>query len=370
MWFLRLELKNKGAIFECSLKNQIYYYQLSSSRQEVRRSKWFSTCLRFLNFFTCARLYKLTVIIGIDLVGDKIEIVEVGPRDGLQSQSELIDTDVKLQLINRLIDAGVKRIEVASFVNPARVPQMADIDELIPKLKKSESTSYIGLVLNERGLERALDTELDEINAVIVTTDTFCLKNQGKKSDEMLKSVKRMAKLAQGANRFFGVTIGASFGCPFEGEVSPSKVLELVNTLVDMGVSEIALADTIGAAVPSDIRRVVDTIGKAIQDTPLRMHFHNTRNTGIANVAAAIDSGVRIIDASCGGVGGCPFAPRATGNVGTEDVLYMLHRMGYSTGIDVQKIIEASGWLEGPLKSETPAMISKAGLFPPELSSI
>ncbi len=299
-----------------------------------------------------------------------VEIIDVGPRDGLQSQSELIDTDTKLQLIDRLVDAGVRRVEVASFVNPARVPQMADVDNLIARLRKVENARYIGLVLNEKGLERALDTDIDEINAVIVTTDTFCLKNQGKTSNEMLESVKNMARLAQSESRFFGVTIGASFGCPFEGEVMPSRVLELVNNLVDLGVSEIALADTIGAAVPSDVKRIVDMIGKALKNTPLRMHFHNTRNTGIANVFAAIDSGVRIIDSSCGGVGGCPFAPKATGNVGTEDVLYMLHRMGYSTGVDIRKVVETSKWLEGPLKSTIPAMIPKAGLFPPEESRV
>jgi hydroxymethylglutaryl-CoA lyase len=296
---------------------------------------------------------------------NRIEIVDVGPRDGLQSQSELLTTDTKLQFISKLIDAGLRRIEVASFVNPKRVPQMTDVDELITRLPLGErGVRFIGLVLNEQGLSRALATRIDEINCVIVTTDTFCQRNQGKTAREMLESTKVMAKIAQREKRFFGVTIGASFGCPFEGEVSPLRVLELVKSLVDLGVNEIALADTIGAAGPSDVKHVVDTIRESMENVPLRLHFHNTRNTGVANIYAAVESGVRIFDASCGGVGGCPFAPKATGNVGTEDVLYMLERMGYETGVDIKEIISTSHWLEGPLKADVPAMMAKAGLFP------
>ena len=296
---------------------------------------------------------------------NRIEIVDVGPRDGLQSQAELLTTDTKLQFISNLIDAGLRRIEVASFVNPKRVPQMADVDELIAKLPFGEKgVKFIGLVLNEQGLSRALATMVDEINCVIVTTDTFCQRNQGKTALEMLESTKNMARIAQTEKRFFGVTIGASFGCPFEGEVSPLRVLDLVKSLLDMGVDEISLADTIGAAAPSDVKRLVDTIRDSMGSVPLRLHFHNTRNTGIANIFAAVESGVRIFDASCGGVGGCPFAPKATGNVGTEDVLYMLERMGYETGIDIERIISTSLWLEGPLRAAVPAMVTKAGLFP------
>ena len=296
---------------------------------------------------------------------NRIEIVDVGPRDGLQSQSELLSTETKLQFVYKLIEAGLRRIEVASFVNPKRVPQMADVDELVARLPFGQrDVRFIGLVLNEQGLSRALETMVDEINCVIVTTDTFCQRNQGKTALEMLVSTRNMARIAEREKRFFGVTIGASFGCPFEGEVSPLRVLELVKSLVDIGVNEIALADTIGSAGPSDVKRVVDVIRESMQEVPLRLHFHNTRNTGVANVFAAVESGVRIFDASCGGVGGCPFAPKATGNVGTEDVLYMLERMGYETGVDIEKIISTSRWLEGPLKSEVPAMVTKAGLFP------
>ena len=301
----------------------------------------------------------------IDRPMDKqVEIVDVGPRDGLQSQPKLLDTDTKVALIERLIDAGIKRLEVTSFVNPKRVPQMADADEVVARLPRHQGVDYIGLVLNERGFERALASGIDQINCVAVATDTFCQRNQGKTSAEMLDIIAGIARRAQAASKFFGVTIAASFGCPFEGEVAPERVLEITRCLVDMGVDEIAYADSIGVAVPTDVRRLIELARPLTGNIPLRMHFHNTRNTGIGNVYAAIESGIRIFDASCGGVGGCPFAPGATGNIATEDVLYLLHRMGYETGISVEKVIETAKWLEGPLEAPMPAMITRAGLFP------
>lgn len=297
-------------------------------------------------------------------MGEFVEIVDVGPRDGLQSQPELVDTATKLELINRLVKAGVRRLEVTSFVNPKRVPQMADADAVIAGLPRVEGVNYIGLVLNDKGLTRALETDVDQLNCAVVTTDTFCQKNQGQDAKDMLDIVVGMAKRAQDARRFFGVTIAASFGCPFEGEVSPDVVVELARALAGAGVDEIALADSIGVAVPSDVTRLVERVRPVIGDTPLRVHFHNTRNTGVGNVYAAVEAGVRIVDASCGGVGGCPFAPGATGNVGTEDVLYMLHRMGYETGVDTDAVIETAKWLEGPLRTAMPAMVTRAGVFP------
>lgn len=298
-------------------------------------------------------------------MAEHVEIVDVGPRDGLQSQPKIVDTDTKVALIERLIDAGVRRLEVASFVNPKRVPQMADAMEVYARLPRRPDVSYIGLVLNEKGFERALDCGIDQINCATVTTDTFCQRNQGKTAEEMLAVVAGIARRAQAEQRFFGVTVAASFGCPFEGEVAPERVREIVSRLKDMGVDEIALADSIGVAVPSDIRRVLDLVQPMVGATPLRMHFHNTRNTGIGNVYAAAEAGVRIFDASCGGVGGCPFAPGATGNVATEDVLYLLHRMGFATGIDIEAVIQTAKWLEGPLEASMPAMLTRAGPFPP-----
>ncbi|MGE0861445.1 MAG: hydroxymethylglutaryl-CoA lyase [Gammaproteobacteria bacterium] len=297
-------------------------------------------------------------------MGEQVEIVDVGPRDGLQAQPQLLSTADKLELIGRLVDAGIKRLEVASFVNPKRVPAMADADAVLAGLPRREGVKYIGLVLNEQGLERALATSVTQLNCAAVTTDSFCLRNQGRPAAEMLDLIALMTRRAQDAGRFFGVTIAASFGCPFEGEVAPSTVVAIAERLHGMGVDEIALADTIGVAVPSDVTRLVDLVRPRIGATPLRVHFHNTRGTGIANVYAAVQAGVRIVDASCGGVGGCPFAPGATGNVGTEDVLYLLHRMGYDTGVDVEKIIATSKWLEGPLAAPMQAAVSRAGLFP------
>ncbi len=298
-------------------------------------------------------------------MGERVEIVEVGPRDGLQAQPQLLDTEAKLALIERLLDAGVRRLEVASFVNPKRVPQMADADAIIARLPRRAGVNYIGLVLNEQGLDRALASGVEQINCAAVTTDSFCLRNQGKTAADMLDLIASLARRAQDAGRFFGVTIAASFGCPFEGEVAPATVVAIAARLHAMGVDEIALADTIGVAVPSDVKRLIEAVRPHIGATPLRMHFHNTRGTGIGNVYAAVDSGVRVIDASCGGVGGCPFAPGATGNVGTEDVLYLLHRMGFETGIDIAKVVATSKWLEGPLQAPMQASMSRASVFPP-----
>ena len=294
----------------------------------------------------------------------KIELVDVGPRDGIQSQSTIVSTSDKIELISRLADSGVKRIEVASFVNPKRVPQMADVELLIESLPKIKETKYIGLVLNEKGLERALDTDLDEINCATVTTDTFCQRNQGKTSQEMMNALGRMTTIAKKKNRFFGVTIAAAFGCPFEGEVDPTKVLEIAKNLIGLGVDEISIADTIGVAVPTQVTDLVYRLKSIIGEVPLRLHFHNTRNTGIGNVYAAAEAGVRIFDSSCGGLGGCPFAPGATGNVGTEDVLYLFERMGYQTSISMAKLIETSKWLGEVMGQEMPAMLNKAGSFP------
>ncbi len=295
---------------------------------------------------------------------ENIEIVDVGPRDGLQSQPQLVDTQTKISLIKRLIAAGIRRLEAVSFVNPKRVPQMADADAVIEQLPRHEDVSYIGLVLNEKGLERALDTDIDQLNCVMVTTDTFCQRNQGKNASDMLEAIAAMALTAQRSRRFFGVTVAATFGCPFEGEVAVDTVVNIVQRLAAMGIDEISLADSIGVAVPSDVTRVVMAVREVSGAIPLRLHFHNTRNTGIANVYAAVEAGVRIFDASCGGVGGCPFAPGATGNVGTEDVLYLLHRLGYATGIDIEEVIATAKWLEQPLQTSMPAMLTHAGVFP------
>ncbi len=299
---------------------------------------------------------------------NRVQIVEVGPRDGLQSQPTLLDTDTKVEFIARLIDAGVRRLEVASFVNPKRVPQMADAEAVLKRLPRRPDVDYIGLVLNQRGFERALGSGVTQINCATVASATFCQRNQGTTPEEMYTAIQGMAQAARSAGMFFGVTIATAFGCPFEGEIDPAHVAAMVRQYAALGIDELALADTIGVAVPAQVSDLVERALPLLGTIPLRLHFHNTRNTGIANVYAALQSGVRIFDSSCGGVGGCPFAPGATGNVGTEDVLYLLERMGCETGISLPRIIETAHWLEGPLQARLPAMVSRAGPFPPTVA--
>ena len=297
-------------------------------------------------------------------MSDFVEIVDVSPRDGLQSQPILLDTSAKLELIQRLVDSGIRRMEAVSFVNPKRVPQMADAELVVKGLPQQDGLRFIGLVLNMRGYERAVATGIDEINCVVVASETFSMRNQGASLDQTMQNVTNICKQAETTNIAKGVTVAAAFGCPFEGEIPQGQVINLVERLADIGYKEIALADTIGVASPSDVSRLLTGINRLNLDIKLRCHFHNTRNTAVANTYVAIQEGVRSFDASCGGVGGCPFAPAATGNVATEDLLYMIHRMGMRTNINVDKVIETAKWLEGPLQASVPSMLSKAGVFP------
>ena len=297
-------------------------------------------------------------------MSDFIEIIDVSPRDGLQSQPVLLSVEHKLELINRLIDAGIRRMEAVSFVNPKRVPQMADAEQVVRGLPQRDDVTFIGLVLNLRGFERAMACNIDEINCAVVASDTFNLRNQGATTEQTMAVIKEITREVQAAGINMGVTVSAAFGCPFEGEMPMEKVVRLVQRLAAMGYTGISLADTIGAAGPSDVAALVKRIRTLEPDLSLSCHFHNTRNTAVANTYAAIQEGVTTFDASCGGVGGCPFAPAATGNVATEDLLYMIHRMGLKTGIDIDKIIETAKWLEGPLGTAMPAMVTRAGVFP------
>jgi hydroxymethylglutaryl-CoA lyase len=294
----------------------------------------------------------------------EIEIVEVGPRDGLQNEATLFSTQQKLELIKRAIDAGVRRIEVASFVNPKLVPQMADAEAVSAGLPPRDDVTYIGLVLNKRGALRAIEAGLPELGAVCAASDGFATRNQGQTSDESLAMCCEVMRLAREADRRGQITISTAFGCPFDGEVDPERVIEMARIGAAAGAVEIAIADTIGVAVPGDVVNLVTKVKQAIHPLPVRVHFHNTRNTGLANVWAAVNAGATTVDASLGGLGGCPFAPRATGNVPTEDVVYMLERSGYRTGLDVDRLISASEWLAAGMGRELPGMLSRAGNFP------
>jgi hydroxymethylglutaryl-CoA lyase len=293
-----------------------------------------------------------------------IEIVEVGPRDGLQNEPEALPIATRREFIERAVGAGLKRIEVASFVNPKRVPQMADADELVRSLPRHEGVHYIGLVLNRRGFDRAVAAGCDEIGMVVVATDTFNLRNQGATTAESVAAWLEMARAAHAAGVRAQVTISAAFGCPYEGEVASERVVDLARTLADGAPIEIAIADSIGAGVPAQVTDLLRRLKIALPGMRLRCHFHNTRNTGIANAWAAVEAGVDVLDASIGGIGGCPFAPAATGNIPTEDLLYMLSRMNIDTGVDLARTIETARWLGGRFGRTLPGLVSRAGGFP------
>lgn len=295
-----------------------------------------------------------------------IEFVEVGPRDGLQNESAILATNDKLSLIARLIDAGARRIEVASFVNPRRVPQMADAEDVCAGLPQRSDVTYVGLVLNLRGAERALATgRIDQLGAVAVATDSFAMANQGQTCAGSVAAACDIVALAGRGGASGQVTIAAAFGCPYEGEVDPSHVVEMARTLAQSGPAEIALADTIGVADPSRVIELVRRVSDAVAPLPVRVHFHNTRGTGLANVWAAVGAGATIVDASVGGLGGCPFALGAAGNVCSEDVVYMLERAGISTGMRIDALIATSQWLGRLIDKQLPGMVARAPAFPP-----
>jgi hydroxymethylglutaryl-CoA lyase/(R)-citramalyl-CoA lyase len=292
-----------------------------------------------------------------------ITICDVCPRDGLQNEETILDPATRAELVDLLAAAGVPRIEAVSFVNPARVPQMAGAEEVVAGIERREGVVYAGLVLNERGYDRLAATGLDEVHVAFAATETFNRKNQNASPEESLEGAKRIVERAHADGIRATVTIGVSFGCPFEGAVDPGYVLELAAQLAQGGADEIVLADTVGVGVPRQVRQLV---GEAVKlGRPVGVHLHNTRNTGFANAYAAIDAGATVLDASVGGVGGCPFAPRATGNICTEDLVYMLHGEGIDTGIDLDALISVAEWLEGRLGRQLPGQVYRAGAFAP-----
>lgn len=299
-----------------------------------------------------------------------ISIVEVAPRDGLQNEATILSVADRVALIERIIDAGARRIEVVSFVHPRAVPQMAEAEAVVAALPDRPDLSYIGLCLNKRGLVRAIETRkggkrgVDEAGCVIAATDAFSLRNQRMTMGEALAETGEMLRLAIRHGLKPQVSIAVAFGCPFEAMVPSERVVALAQALADAGAEEIALADTIGAAVPAQISDMFGQVAEAVPDVPLRVHLHNTRGTGIANAWAAIQAGVRTIDSSLGGVGGCPFAPRATGNIATEDLVYLLDRSNLTTGLDLDRLIAANEWLATALGHSLPALVARAGGFP------
>ncbi len=303
-------------------------------------------------------------------MSSQIEIVEVSSRDGLQNQSVLVSTPDKVRLVLKAAMAGARRIEAVSFVNPKAVPQMADAEAVLKGLKEeadlaAQGVRLIGLVLNRRGFDRAAAAGIDEVNFVVVASETFNRRNQGASTAQTLAQIAECAPLAAQAGIGFGVTIAAAFGCPFEGEVSEDQLGDIARHLGRMGAAEIAIADTIGVGDPVAVTRRLARVRAEAPHARLRCHFHNTRNTGLANAYAAWAAGAQTLDASIGGIGGCPFAPAATGNIATEDTVYMFHRMGVATGYDLPALISAADWLAERLhETRLPAMLGRAGTFP------
>ncbi|NML94249.1 hydroxymethylglutaryl-CoA lyase [Novosphingobium olei] len=296
---------------------------------------------------------------------EAIEMVEVAPRDGLQNEKALVSTADKLALVERAIAAGSRRIEVTSFVNPKAVPQMADAEAVCEGLPERDDVTYIGLVMNARGAGRALATgRIDQLGAVSVATDTFAMANQGQTSDGSVEAAKEIITMAREAGKTGQVTIAASFGCPFEGEVAEERIVAMAVALAEAGPVEIGLADTIGVGNPAHVTSLVGKVRAAVPHAPVRVHFHNTRGTGLANVWAAVLAGAVTVDAAIGGLGGCPFAPGAAGNVSTEDVVYMLERAGVRTGLDLTSLVSANHWLGEVMQRSLPGMVAKAPSFP------
>ena len=290
-------------------------------------------------------------------------VCDVGPRDGLQNEKTVLLPAVRAELANRLADAGVPRIEAASFVNPARVPAMAGAEDVVDRIVRREQARFAGLVLNERGYDRLAATLLDEVHFTLGATETFNERNGGQTVDESLAAWTRIAERAHADDRRATVTLSVAFGCPFEGAVSADRVRKLAEEAAAGGADELVLADTIGVAVPRQVRALVADV--LVLGKPVGIHLHNTRSTGFANAYAALESGATVIDASVGGLGGCPYAPRATGNIATEDLVYLLHGEGIETGIDLEALIGIAEWLEGILGRELPGQVYRAGTFAP-----
>ncbi|WP_322411215.1 hydroxymethylglutaryl-CoA lyase [Microbacterium invictum] len=292
-----------------------------------------------------------------------MQIVEVGPRDGLQNEKVVLDVRTRVRYIEHVVASGARRIEAVSFARPDRVPQMAGAEEVMAAVPRVEGVAYSGLVMNPRGVDRAIAAGIDEANIVLVATDEFSRRNQGMTVAESLAVLPKMVERLVDAGIPTTVTIGAAFGCPFEGEVPVARIAELTRAVSDLPISELALADTIGVGVPRDVRDRVTAARDEI-DVPMRLHLHNTRNTGYANALTAVEMGVEVLDASTGGIGGCPFAPAATGNIATEDLLYALKRSGHEVSQSLDGVLAATRFITEALGILPPALLGRAGDFP------
>jgi hydroxymethylglutaryl-CoA lyase/(R)-citramalyl-CoA lyase len=288
----------------------------------------------------------------------KVTVCDVGPRDGLQNEPTVLEPGVRAELVNRLARTGLPAIEAVSFVHPGRVPQMAGAEEVVAGIERRDGVVYSGLVLNAKGAERFAASGLDELHFNLAATESFGRENQNATPEQALGVLAAIE-----TDRPVSVSISVAFGCPFEGAVDPGVVLDIVERSAAAGADEVVLADTIGVAVPRQVRALVAEASK--RDRRVGVHLHNTRNTGFAAAYAALEAGATVFESSAGGLGGCPFAPRATGNVATEDLVYLLHGEGVETGVDLDALIGVSEWLEGVLGRELPGQVYRAGAFAP-----
>jgi (R)-citramalyl-CoA lyase len=291
----------------------------------------------------------------------RVEVVDVGPRDGLQNEDKTLVPETRAELCDRLAAAGLPRVEAASFVNPKRVPQMAGAEEVMAAIDRRPGTLYAGLVLNERGYERAVEAGVDEVRYAFPVSETFAQRNQNTTVEDATQLASRLVERSRLDGVRVSITLSAAFGDPFEGPVEPGHVLRIAEKVAAANPDEVVLADTIGVGVPAQVRELVE--GVLDFGTTVGCHFHDTRNTGIANAMAAVESGATVLDAAVGGTGGCPFAPRATGNIATEDLVYLLHGMGHETSIDLDALIEVAEWMAQQLGKELPGQVYKAGNF-------
>ncbi len=298
------------------------------------------------------------------MTSEHFQVVEVSPRDGLQNEAVPFATRTKVLLIEACVAAGVDRIEAVSFVHPKLVPQMADAEAVFEALSSEAKARAIGLVLNRRGLERSQLAGVPEINVVVAASEGFAEANQGASRAALVEEACSIIEDARSSGQRASATISVAFGCPFDGEIDPSTVVDIAAKLASVRPIEIALGDTIGAAVPPQVKLLVGLVSEAIAPLPVRIHLHNTRNSGIANAWAALEAGVRIFDASMGGIGGCPFAPKATGNIATEDLVWMATRSGYDCNVDLSKTATIKTMLEDRLGRRVPSMVAQAGPFP------
>jgi isopropylmalate/homocitrate/citramalate synthase len=285
-----------------------------------------------------------------------LTLCDVGPRDGLQNEAETLEPAVRAELVNRLAAAGLPRVETVSFVRPDRVPQMAGAEEVVAAIERRNGTEYSGLVLNERGYERFVSAGLDRVNCTLAATESFNRRNGNMSRDQALAQVEAVLAAAREPAT---ATVSVAFGCPFEGEVDEDEVVALAERLAAAGAEELVLADTIGVASPSHVRRLVERargLGRRVG-----FHGHNTRNTGYVNALAALEAGAEVLDASVGGLGGCPYAPRASGNVATEDLVYLLEREGVQTGVDLDALVAVAQWLESVFGRRLEGQLYRAG---------